>query len=374
MKYIRIVLISILVVFVGVSGVSFAQTGNNDAIMSALKEQGIVTNLQSVCFGNDAGIIFSHRGAEPVVPASVSKLYIFDWALATIPKDFTYQTKAYRYGTTLYLQGGKDIYFTTAMLQSIIARTKLDTRYTIRKVYFDANFFINSTGDPVEVQKELKTIFGSATSVYYKTIVYPIATSREYTYTSAPLYKLIKPISNYSDNFGAQILFYQLGGKEAFQTYMKNTYDIKDGEVNFDTGSGLYGNITTCELTLKVIKHLKETIARIGVKEETVFNVPGKDDGTSEDRFEEYPLIKDSLLLKSGHLRFNHTMAGIINTKDGPVYFGIFTFFPNPDDNSKMRSFVDRLISYISNNYQLIPYSYTPISNKELVGTTTRMK
>lgn len=374
MKYIRIVSTTLLLIFMSVPTSSFAQVLQTDAITNALKEAGIVTNLQSVCFGNDSGVLFSHRGVEPVVPASVSKLYVFDWALSVLPKDMTYQTKISRYGTTLYIQGGKDIYFTKAILESIIARTKLDTRYSIKKVYFDANFFINSTGDPLTVHKELKSIFGTAVPIYYKTVVSPVSASRQYVYTSAPLYKLLKPISSYSDNFGTQVLFSQLGGKEAFQQYMKNTYGIKEGEISFDTGSGLYGNITTCELTLKVVKHARETMDRLGIPEESILNIPGKDDGTSENRFEEYPLLRESLLMKSGHLHLHNTIAGTINTKDGPLYFAMFTFFPNPADDLKMKKYIDRVVSYTTSSYELIPYKAIPFVGKEFIGSTVKVK
>ncbi|HEX8993738.1 MAG TPA: hypothetical protein VF803_00615, partial [Candidatus Paceibacterota bacterium] len=54
--------------------------------------QGLNPDRQAACAADANGMLFSYNNDLRIVPASVSKLYLFDFALSKLPTDFRYTT------------------------------------------------------------------------------------------------------------------------------------------------------------------------------------------------------------------------------------------------------------------------------------------
>src|SRR5690606_4384572 len=76
------------------------------------------------------------------------------------------------------------------------------------------------------------------------------------TFKSSPLFRHLKEMNIYSNNFMAQKLYDFLGGPEEFSSYLNKKFKTTKKEAYFYTGSGLGENYTTCSLTLKMLNSL----------------------------------------------------------------------------------------------------------------------
>jgi hypothetical protein len=171
-------------------------------------------------------------------------------------------------------------------------------------------------------------------------------------------------------------LFLELGGKEAFQKYMRDTYNAGEDTVLFETGSGLDGNLTTCKLTLQVIKHLHEYLLSHHIRAEDFFVFPRIDGGSMRNRMKN---IDDTtvLLVKPGFLYNHETLAGIMRTKnnghDRFIYFGIFTAYPNEHDAKSGRMLVDGFVEQLINYFKPVAFDYKPYSYNQDAYTSIKL-
>ena len=198
-------------------------------------------------------------------------------------------------------------------------------------------------------------------SVAYATSTYK-GTGTSYQFQSAPLIDLIKQISDYSTNISADVLFKRAGGPIVFAAYMKSTYDATSNTIKFQTGSGLTGNYTTCDLTLRVIKHLQNSLAASGLPITQIIAVPQVDPGVLQDRLLDLPTT-DGIVAKSGTVNYHENLAGIINTNVGPLYSAIFSDYPKLLTLPASKLFIDAFVGTIVTNYQEVSFNYTPQAN-----------
>ncbi|MBY0328832.1 hypothetical protein K2Q02_01925, partial [Patescibacteria group bacterium] len=154
--------------------------------------------------------------------------------------------------------------------------------------------------------------------------------------------------------------------------YMKDTYKVDDSTVYFETGSGLRGNYTTCDLTLRVVEHLDTILTSKGFNATDVLTIPILDEGVlrSRDIGAKYT---NTLAAKSGYINFHHTLAGVINTNKNPIYFGIFTTYTKLEDMNTAKKSVETIANEIldANKKVLKAYDYTP---KPISVTDTLLK
>ena len=172
---------------------------------------------------------------------------------------------------------------------------------------------------------------------------------------------LLKQINDYSTNISADTLFRRLGGTNAFAAYMKQTYGVGAETVTLATGSGLTGNYTTCALTLRVIKHLEETLKDRDLKLTDIMSVPTVDPGVLLKR-QITSVDAQAMVAKSGYVNNHHSLAGAINTKKGLVYFAIFTYFDTQAKNVPTKTMIDRFVTDIAAQYRstLKSFNYIP--------------
>jgi len=314
---------------------------------------------------------------DRIIPASVSKLYVFDYALSKIPTDFRYKTTFIVNKNTLYINGSGDQFFVKEHLKSVMTELAKDKTLKIDTIVFSSGFYFNWNQAPTDVQMALFTALkADPTFPLAKSIKVVIGSTpyagigTQYEFSSAPFIKLLKHTNNWSTNLAADAIFLQLGGSKGFSQYMKDTYKAGDDEVYFETGSGLRGNYTTCELTLRVIEHLDTTLKAKGFATTDVLTIPILDEGVLRSRNigAEYPT---TIAAKSGFINFHHTLAGVISTTKAPIYFGIFTKYQDlletPTAKKTVEAIANEMLDANKKILKAFPYTPTPVSVSDTV-------
>jgi D-alanyl-D-alanine carboxypeptidase len=92
---------------------------------SFAKNYNLSAKDQVFCLENATGTIAEYNQDKLIIPASISKLYTFDFALAKLGKDFRYTTDLFLNENTLYINGGGDPHFVIENLITIMERRTL---------------------------------------------------------------------------------------------------------------------------------------------------------------------------------------------------------------------------------------------------------
>lgn len=351
-------------------------------VKKIFSDTGLDREQQAVCIRDEGGDVVSLNSDMRIIPASVSKLYTFDFALSKLPMDFRYKTTFVVSGKTLYINGGKDAHFVPAHLRAVLEDIKKEQpKLVINRFVFSPDFYFNWVTKPKDVQMAL---FRAAKATKLSIVAPKISvvigsapfkgTGPTYTFESAPLPALVKQINDYSTNVSADALFNYAGGSTAFAAYMEDEYGAGNDEIRFTTGSGLTGNYTTCELTLRVLEHLSDFADKHDISITDLMSVPTIDPGVLSKRVIDAEYA-EALVAKSGFVNYHHTLAGAINTKQGLAFFAIFTKYGSLADGSKVKSAIDTFVNKTAGTYERIlePFGYTPDASrfKDVIVTKT---
>lgn len=349
---------------------------------------------QSFCFDIN-GTVFGQNIHQLVRPASVSKMYTSLWAMSELGYDYRFQTIFSYDQKNLYILGGNDSYFVTENL--ILILNELNNRgiTNIENIYFDMYFKFNWSNDSQSIKSGLEKVFKtsrwtrsekeafknvndylyeqSQSSILkpvfnFKRILFrnelnaPLS-SESITHFSSPLYQQLKPINMYSNNFYHDNIFDFLGGNIAFHDFMYREFNANDDEIYFYTGSGLGENRTTCELTLRLLKRLREFLNLNGLEPMDQMAVAGVDEGTLAKRFTQSK-YNQYISAKTGTLRHTSTLAGYINDANQTI-FGVFNHTYNI---AGARELQNEFIKYFMDDAQLIPLEYSPSNTSSIVN------
>lgn len=373
------------------SGTTLASSVTPEFWNQLIRKHQLDKNTQSFCVSNEQENIFESNLQLKIRPASVSKLYVTDWAMnhPEIGFDYKYQTKILISGKDLWIQGGFDPYFVTESVFYLIKFLNEQNITELDHIYFDQNFFFNWTDTTSIIATELKKYFStkkwnSAIRLEYKvtqsrieernllidlsdlnlkvksveyTTLKPNTVDQAWTYFSSPLYKHIKQMNVYSTNFYAQKLFELLGNSEEFSLYMNREMNVTKEQMYFYTGSGLGANYTTCEVSEKLVKHLEESIIRSNLKLSDVISVAGVDLGTLRNRFKN-PEAAKAVVAKTGTLNDTSTLSGYLMTESGLKYFGIFN---HTTDAANAHVFQEAVVKEILKLYPAEQLDYAAI-------------
>lgn len=317
---------------------------------------------QSFCIEDQNGASQSYRATSRIIPASVSKVYTFDFALAKLGKDFRYKTDFVLNDSTLYINGGGDPHFVIENLEAVMKQ--INPSVPITKIVFSPDFYFNWKQTSATVKSALMNALKNNKNVSVDknlAVTYSIkkyaGSGSKYSFESAPLSVLMKQINDYSTNISSDVLITRAGGYAEFHKYMKQTYGADTNTVKFGTGSGLKNNYTTCELTLKVLKHFEQSLHNVGLQITDIMSVPGRDPGVVSKRLAGLSSA-DNVVLKSGFINYHQNLAGVINTEKGHVYFAVFGTYKNMSENDKTKLFVDTFVEKVVQNYTALPYVY----------------
>jgi D-alanyl-D-alanine carboxypeptidase/D-alanyl-D-alanine-endopeptidase (penicillin-binding protein 4) len=324
----------------------------SDSLTTIVSQFGYVPTDQAFCAEQNGNSVVSYRSDAQMVPASVSKLYVSDWALSVRDPSYRYQTKFYFSGGVLTIVGSLDPQFVEDDLKRIFAALTKTERARLSKIVFDRNIVFNWQTNPMgigsEVARVAKRYFGRTIQVRYAPVALPTTRVR-LTLSSPPLVRVLKEMNTYSNNVTADAIFTDLGGPLAFKYYMEKTYGSVASDITFGTGSGINDNLTTCRLTLVVLKHLYTRLLSLGLLPSDVLVIPTVDPGSTQRRFTAYG---PSLAIKTGYVWHTQTVAGILSTDTTPVYFAVFTNDVIHPQVPRGAALVDALVAEIAKGYR----------------------
>ena len=194
-------------------------------------------------------------------------------------------------------------------------------------------------------------------------------TTRTFYMRSAPLYRYIKEMNRNSNNHVADRLFNFLGGSAKFTSYIKQRLNLSPDEIRLVNGSGdkvlvdnekIY-NEGSCEAIIHIISETRTLLQKFNYDLKDIMAVAGSDqDSTLGERYSG-SATAGSVIAKTGTIDPAITLAGLINTEQGPVYFGISYKTKGPKDwanaREKIRKDVVQLMGKFGGKSQIEDYT-----------------
>lgn len=192
----------------------------------------------------------------------------------------------------------------------------------------------------------------------------PPAAAKSFTLRSLPLYKILKLMNVTSNNYLADILFLQLGGIASFQKFLETSplapfasaIDMQNGSgFPIKNGQSKFYNRSSCAGVVHALHEIDKTMVLHNMGLEFVFPVATSDKST----LDKYELPADIMIAKTGTVNPTITLAGMILTKDGPLYFSQLIKTDSAKDWMDARALIkDYLLDLIET--QATPLGYAP--------------
>jgi serine-type D-Ala-D-Ala carboxypeptidase/endopeptidase (penicillin-binding protein 4) len=184
-----------------------------------------------------------------------------------------------------------------------------------------------------------------------------------FTHESAPLREIIKAMMCYSNNFVAERLGEMLGGPFGVARVVQQNTGSQPSEFYIQTSSGLGVNRVTPAAMMRVLRALRNDLARYRMTFADIMPVAGLDKGTLEKRFDT-DFAEGSVIGKTGTLGNTDggvsALAGEINTRSGTFLFVIFN---QRGSVARFRSFQNSYVSLIQGQFGgPAPVGYSPVS------------
>ncbi len=145
---------------------------------------------------------------------------------------------------------------------------------------------------------------------------------------SSSIVPLLKEMNRNSNNHSANQIFEYLGGAEKFQEFI-NEDGLSDNQILFVNGHGNRKNIdvleavyneASCESILKILSQLRAKLQALNMDMDDVLAVPGVDEHSTLGAYEKKSYA-DSLAAKTGTIGPAVTLAGMLLSKNGPIFF-----------------------------------------------------
>lgn len=192
-------------------------------------------------------------------------------------------------------------------------------------------------------------------------------------FRSAKLFKYLKNLNVYSNNYVADALFSYLGGTREFKKFQIAQLKLTEQQLQMSTGSGLalttgtvrLDNSGSCFGFLKILSYVGQLAESHGLNLGNFLYNPGRDlDGTFESKMD----FADQIVIKTGRLFENPALnlAGIISTESGPVYF---TFLGHGFSESEVDSIQTARDSILRNtlNYYSTRKTYLTLQDYQIL-------
>jgi len=331
-------------------------------LVSLSKRYSLKSNKQSVCYKTPAGEIVGLSEDNVIIPASVSKLYSSFVAIQALGLNHQFETK-FRVDQqadkiSLTIMGDFDGYFVLEHLFFILSKLNKMGVKRIDEVLFDQKFYLNFYLDHPSIKSELLKYLNTKNwdlkiqnwyrqtaqtaqnyaiemdaqlpSMQVSKVIYTSNLNTDnmtFSIKSAPLFKHLKEMNIYSNNYYAEALFQKIGSQK-FNHVLLQALEASAQQLRFINGSGLPGNYTTCRLTLKLIDLLKKELQIEDLAFQNIASLAGVDNGTLLTRFRSIE-SSNAVIAKTGTLpRLSiSTLAGVINTREGEIDFAIFNHY-----------------------------------------------
>ncbi len=184
------------------------------------------------------------------------------------------------------------------------------------------------------------------------------------TYKSSRLVDVLKALLCYSNNFMAERLGDTVGGPQGVTNAVIQKLKINADEVSLSSTSGLGINRVTPRAMMKILRGLRDELAKHKLLLSDILPVAGVDPGTLEDRYTD-PLERGSVIAKTGTLIRTDggasSLVGQMKTKSGRVV--LFVIMNQRGNVVRFRQNQDEIVAAIQNTLGgPAPFDYHPVS------------
>ena len=170
------------------------------------------------------------------------------------------------------------------------------------------------------------------------------------THKSSRLLDVLKVLLCYSNNFMAERIGDAIGGPVAVRTMLIEKLKLNPDEFYISSTSGLGTNRVTPRAMMKILRGLREELARRNFSLSDILPVAGIDPGTLEDRFTT-DTARGSVVAKTGTLARTDggasSLVGQMQTRSGRVV--LFVIFNEHGNVLRFRRNQDDIVSAIQN-------------------------
>jgi len=171
------------------------------------------------------------------------------------------------------------------------------------------------------------------------------------THKSSRLVDVLKALLCYSNNFMAERIGEMIGGPTGVGLAVTKRLGISPNEVSLSSTSGLGVNRVTPRAMMKILRGLRDELARNKLTLSDILPVAGVDPGTLEDRYTD-PLERGSVIAKTGTLVRTDggasSLVGQMQTKSGRVV--LFVIMNQRGNVVRFRQNQDDIVAAIQNS------------------------
>lgn len=183
------------------------------------------------------------------------------------------------------------------------------------------------------------------------------------THKSSRLVDILKALLCYSNNFMAERIGEMVGGREGVSGSVTRTLNIPADEVSLQSTSGLGINRVTPRAMMKILRGLRDELAKHNLKFSDILPVAGVDPGTLEERFTD-ALERGSVVAKTGTLVQTDggasSLVGEMKTKSGRNI--LFVIMNQRGNVLRFRQNQDQIVAAIQNSLGgPAPFDYRPV-------------
>jgi serine-type D-Ala-D-Ala carboxypeptidase/endopeptidase (penicillin-binding protein 4) len=360
------------------------------------------------------------------VIASLSKIFTSQWSIEKIGPFFQYETiihiqKNLDDSFNVHIQGDGDPTWGREMLHFFVSELDKIGIQKIRKLSFDEKFFLSWRSkakviDNVDHYYDFTDLAGAETyiptpeDVRESLLLHFLPRSDEYNLSlenaklagidmpmslqiqtpkkivflerakfsksgsktisirSLPLYQIIKLMNITSNNYLADMLYYQLGGESQFRDYLaKSALAPHETVINLKNGSGFpietndtkFYNQASCASILTSLSTLHTTLKQYQLGLESVFPVANSDKST----LDKYELPTDTMVAKTGTVKPTIALAGMVLAQEGPLFFSQLVKTESSKDWPEARQLIKNYV------LKLIDMSTTPLQYQNTSAT-----
>ncbi|RYZ61688.1 MAG: hypothetical protein EOP09_19660, partial [Proteobacteria bacterium] len=202
----------------------------------------------------------------------------------------------------------------------------------------------------------------------------PAANTQGFALRSSPLYRYVKEMNRVSNNHVADKIYDYLGGTSEFMKFLTDTMKLSQANLKFVNGSGnsvIVGttasgteikeyNKASCETIIRVMIELQNTLRAQNLDLKDVMAVSRSDESTLRPR---YDGMTDSVIAKTGTVDPAISLAGMVSTAHGDVYFGYLYKTQGPADwNTAKDGIRNRVFDLIRKFGGRRATNYTPVA------------
>ena len=183
------------------------------------------------------------------------------------------------------------------------------------------------------------------------------------THKSSKLVDVLKAMLCFSNNFMAERIGEGLGGPQAVSALITKKLDLNPDDLSLSSTSGLGINRVTPRAMMKILRTLRDELAKNKLSLSDILPVAGIDPGTLEDRYTD-PQERGSVIAKTGTLVRTDggasSLVGQMKTRSGRVV--LFVIMNQRGNVGRFRQNQDSIVSAIQNSLGgPAPFDYQPV-------------